>query len=165
MPGRPPPDRPVARHERPATLPDGTVRWLLWSDRVFHDGEGRPVEYQSVGFDITRHKQVERELQDSRDFFRLAIEGTRDGLWDWDLRTGTIWLSPRLKEILGFADDELPNDLEALQRLVLPEDRERALHRIQRHWDDGKPYEQTVRFIHRDGTIRHILARGAASAT
>ncbi|UEM01926.1 PAS domain S-box protein [Skermanella rosea] len=156
------PDRPVGRHERPVTLPDGTVRWLLWSDRAFHDGEGRPVEYQSVGFDITRHKQVERELQDSRDFFRLAIEGTRDGLWDWDLRTGTIWLSPRLKEILGFADDELPNDLEALQRLVLPEDRERALHRIQRHWDDGKPYEQTVRFIHRDGTIRHILARGGS---
>ena len=50
------PDRPVARHERPVTLPDGTVRWLLWSDRAFHDGEGRPVEYQSVGFDITRHK-------------------------------------------------------------------------------------------------------------
>ncbi|WP_192499012.1 PAS domain S-box protein [Skermanella pratensis] len=156
------PDRPVARHERPATLPDGTVRWLLWSDRVFHDGEGRPVEYQSVGFDITRHKQVERELQDSRDFFRLAIEGTRDGLWDWDLGTGAIWLSPRLKEILGYADDELPNDLEALQRLAVPEDRERALHQIQRHWDDGKPYEQTIRFVHRDGTIRHILARGGS---
>ena len=71
------------------------------------------AEYQSAGIEITDHKELERQLQESRDRFRLAVEGTRDGLWDWNLRTDDLWLSPRLKEMLGYSDEELPNDLAA----------------------------------------------------
>ena len=141
-------------------MPDGSRIWLRWSDRAFFDADGAVVEYQSVGIDVTDHKELEQQLQESRDRFRLAVEGTRDGLWDWNLRTDALWLSPRLKEMLGYSDDELPNDLTALRQLLMPEDQETALEQLRGHWENGRPYEQTVRYRHRDGSIRHILSRG-----
>ncbi len=155
------PERPLGISERPAILPDGSRIWLRWSDRAFFDDSGAVVEYQSAGIEITDHKELERQLQESRDRFRLAVEGTRDGLWDWNLRTDDLWLSPRLKEMLGYSDEELPNDLAALRQLLMPEDQATALEQLHRHWEDGRPYELTVRYRHRDGSIRHILARGA----
>ena len=154
------PEFPLSITERPATLPDGSRIWLRWSDRAFFDADGAVVEYQSVGIDVTDHKELEQQLQESRDRFQLAVEGTRDGLWDWNLRTDALWLSPRLKEMLGYSDDELPNDLMALRQLLTPEDQETALEQLRGHWENGRPYEQTVRYRHRDGSIRHILSRG-----
>jgi PAS domain S-box-containing protein len=154
-------EHPLGITERFAHLPDGNRIWVRWSDRAFFGPDGAVVEYQSVGIEITDHKELERQLQESRDRFRLAVEGTRDGLWDWNLRTDDLWLSPRLKEMLGYSDEELPNDLAALRQILMPEDQETAQEQLHRHWQDGRPYEQTVRYRHRDGSIRHILARGA----
>ena len=155
------PARPLGTTERPAVLPDGSQVWLLWSNRAFFDADGSVIEYQSVGIDVTSHKELELQLQESRDRFRLAVEGTRDGLWDWNLRTDALWLSPRLKEMLGYSDDELPNDLTALRELVTPEDQKTVLEQLRGHWESGSPYEQMVRYRHRDGSIRHILSRGS----
>jgi PAS domain S-box-containing protein len=151
---------PLSVTERLATLPDGSRIWLRWSDRAFFSADGTVAEYQSVGIDVTAHKELEQQLQESRDRFQLAVEGTRDGLWDWNLRTDALWLSPRLKEMLGYSDDELPNDLMALRQLLAPEDHETTLEQLRGHWENGRPYEQTVRYRHRDGSVRHILSRG-----
>jgi PAS domain S-box-containing protein len=56
------PGRPDGTIEHRVRLPDGSVRWLQFHDRVFFDDDGRPIEYQSVGRDITERKEAEEAL-------------------------------------------------------------------------------------------------------
>jgi PAS domain S-box-containing protein len=71
-----PEDRePVARHltslttqhpvmdiDQRVIMPDGSIRWQRWSDRAIFDPDGRVIEYQSVGRDITKQKELEKEM-------------------------------------------------------------------------------------------------------
>jgi PAS domain S-box-containing protein len=56
-------EHPVDAIEHRIVMPDGDVRWQRWIDRVILDNQGRIVEYQSVGRDITPRKRVEEDLR------------------------------------------------------------------------------------------------------
>ena len=92
----------------------------------------------------------------------LAFQASGDGLWDWDLREGTLFLSSSLKTLLGYADDELPNSAAALQSLIHPDDFEADAAAIEAHLASGAPYRQEYRMRHRSGDYRWFLVRGAA---
>src|SRR5262249_5336090 len=112
---------------------------------------------------ITRERQAREQLSEARERFALAVEGSRDGLWDWDLRTNAIYYSPRWKVMLGYDDDAIANHYSEWESRLHPDDRERALETI-RAYIEGRTevYELEPRLLHRDGTYRWILARGAA---
>jgi PAS domain S-box-containing protein len=55
-------EHPSASHTHRIIMPDGSMRWQRWSDRAIFDKNGRIVEYQSVGWDITETRQVEEAL-------------------------------------------------------------------------------------------------------
>ena len=57
------PDHPVDTIEQRIIMPDGEIRWQRWSDRAIFDPSGIITEYQSVGRDITEHKQAEEALR------------------------------------------------------------------------------------------------------
>src|SRR5689334_24094540 len=85
--------------------------------------------------------------------FELAVEGAHDGIWDWDIETNTVYLSPRWKSLLGYADDEISNNfVEWISRLH-PDDRERAIAAVTDHLDGATPYyEVEYRLRHKDGS-------------
>ena len=58
-------DNPTRSMERAIARPDGTVRWQHWIDRAILNGDGKIVEFQSVGRDITARKQAEAALQEA----------------------------------------------------------------------------------------------------
>ncbi len=68
------PDQPVASISHRIILPDGSVQWQRWSDRAIFDDRGEIVEYQSVGRDITGHKEVEEALRESEQKYRNVVE-------------------------------------------------------------------------------------------
>jgi diguanylate cyclase (GGDEF)-like protein/PAS domain S-box-containing protein len=55
-------ENPVVTYERRVILPDGQIRWQQWTDRAIFDGQGRFIEFQSVGYDITEQVRVEEQL-------------------------------------------------------------------------------------------------------
>ncbi|MDA1258603.1 MAG: diguanylate cyclase, partial [Chloroflexi bacterium] len=54
-----------------------------------------------------RRKKAEEDLQDSQERLALAMRGTNDGMWDWDLRSGEVFYSTRWKAMLGYGEDEI----------------------------------------------------------
>ena len=105
-----------------------------------------------------------RRLFKSEERFQLAVRGTADGLWDWDLESHAIWYSPRVREMLGYrGDDEesFPPLVETFNRHLHSEDSTRALAAVKRHLQDDRPYDIEYRLQTKAGQWRWFRARGA----
>lgn len=93
----------------------------------------------------------------------LVIEGTTDGIWDWNLKTNEVYFSHSWKAQLGYEDRELTNCFEAWERLIHPDDLERARTALQSYLNgQSQMYRLEHRLRHKDGSYRWILARGTA---
>ncbi|MGH7382312.1 MAG: PAS domain-containing protein, partial [Candidatus Methylomirabilales bacterium] len=94
--------------------------------------------------------------------WRWAIQAANIGLWDWDLRTNDVFLSPEWKRQLGYEDHEIPSRYEEWESRLHPEDRHRTLATLKAtHTRPSPDYEVEFRLRHRDGSYRWILARAA----
>lgn len=140
--------------------PDGVQRWVECRARARDNDDGKPEKL--VGFlqDITERKHAELALVQSEQRFELAMRGTNDGVFDWNLETGEIYFSPRWKSMLGYADDELPNSLETWERLIPPEQRDDVLAFMDAYRAGQRDnFEIEFQMRHKDGHALDILAR------
>ena len=67
------PENPVASISHRTVMPSGEVRWQRWSDRAIFDTEGNVIEYQSVGRDITRQKEIETQLENYQETLEQRV--------------------------------------------------------------------------------------------
>ncbi|MCE5272024.1 PAS domain S-box protein, partial [bacterium] len=67
------PDNPVLNIENRSVLSNGCVRWQQWTNRAIFNREGRLVEFQAVGRDITELRQMEQERIKSEKLFSLGV--------------------------------------------------------------------------------------------
>jgi PAS domain S-box-containing protein len=118
-----------------------------------------------MNIDMTDFKHVEEELRSSQERFALSVEGSNDGIWDWDLRTNMSYESPRWFDMLGYSPRELEHgkDMDLILSLIHPEDRERFIRGNEEYLSKKtSSYEMEFRLRHKDGGYRWILSRGKA---
>nr|MBS0037887.1 PAS domain S-box protein [Saprospiraceae bacterium] len=127
------------------------------------------IEIEGKGFvignsrDINERIKAEVELRKLKEQYELAIEGSNDGIWDWNIKTKETFFSKRWKEILGYEDDELKNEFNSFVSLIHEEDRDEVLGFLNSYLDGKEEkYHIDFRMIHKDGSIRWISAKGAA---
>lgn len=90
-----------------------------------------------------------------------AMEGNRDGVWDWNAQTNEVFFSPGWKEMLGFAEHEIGNELAEWDKRIHPDDRDAVYADLNRHLGGECPfYENEHRVQCRDGSWKWILDRG-----
>lgn len=123
---------------------------------------GAAVLERVVRYALERARTLER-LRESEERYALAVLGSNDGVWDWKVGGEKIYFSPRWKQILGFQDGEIPNEMKAWHSRVHPDDLVRLQSDLAAHVS-GKiqHFESEHRVMHRDGTWRWVLARGMA---
>lgn len=85
------------------------------------------------------------------------------GLWDWDLLNNTIYFSPRWKNMLGYEESEIKNDISEWKRLLHPEDIESAEFKVKDFVNKKTDmYESKFRMQHKDGHYINILSQAFA---
>ncbi len=93
----------------------------------------------------------------------MAAAGSRDGIWDWDLRSGEVYFSDRWKEMLGYAEEEVAPRPETWLDRIHSDDRPGVDADLRAHLDGTDSYfEKEYRILHQDGSYRWVLSRGLA---
>ena len=119
--------------------------------------------YASLEREIADRWQVEEALRESEERYALAERGANDGLWDWNIRSNTIFYASRWKSMLGYEEDGIGNALREWMDRVHPADRDQLESRIATHLSgQNKHFECEYRIRHRDGSYRWVLCRGLA---
>ena len=114
--------------------------------------------------EIEERKNIENQLRKIEERWQLALQGTGDGIFDWNIKTNEAFMSLRLKEMLGYTDEEIPNVYESWKNLVHADDIERAEQAIQHHLDHRTTqYKIEYRMRCKDNHYKWILARGMAT--
>ena len=110
--------------------------------------------------DMTERKRFEEALKTSEERLRLALEGATDAVWDWDLKTDKVSVSPRWSTMLGYEPGELPGCFRTWARLLHPEDAERAITTVRRAIRQETPFGLEFRLKAKNGDYIWILSRG-----
>jgi PAS domain S-box-containing protein len=103
------------------------------------------------------------KLRVSEERFRLAIAGSNDGIFDWDLEHDQVFYSPRLRELLGYeAAEEFPPKPRTFWSHIHRNDRHRVAVAFTRHMIERETYDLEFRVRHRSGDYRWFRARAQA---
>jgi PAS domain S-box-containing protein len=102
-------------------------------------------------------EQMTGALAASNERFELAMAGTRDGIWDWDLNGRKLWGSPRCRQMLGYDEAELPDDPRAWRALLLPADQAATRTAFERVRSGAlAEFDVVQRYRHKDGHTVHL---------
>lgn len=113
--------------------------------------------------DVTERKAAQEALRASQERYALAVRGAGAGIWDWDIRSGKVYYSPRWKALFGFEEQEIGESVDDWARLLHPDEREWIL-KFQDDFLAGSASTVSVeyRLRHKDGSYRWIVAHGLA---
>ncbi len=110
---------------------------------------------------MVRHRELaEQALKLSQERFNLAVTGSNDGLWDWNIVSGEMYYSPRFEELLGFEERGLGNSMDMLMSRVHPDDRAATDHAFDSHLRLGAPFDIEMRLETKSGDFRWFRSRG-----
>lgn len=116
---------------------------------------------QTLGTEIQQRKEIEEQLRISQERYHLAIAGTKDGIWDWDLRTNEVYFSPSLVAIAGYEPQEFSQTLDAWFDHLYPEDIPGIQEAVDRHLrGETDLYEVQYRLRHKAGHYLWISSKG-----
>ncbi|MBL8646378.1 MAG: diguanylate cyclase [Sphingosinicella sp.] len=109
---------------------DGTTAWVLNVGAPKFDDRGRYDGYVGAVIDVSERRAATETLQGLETRLSLALDGTRVGVWDWDIASGDIWLSDSALAIQGYASEEVKGHAAGFADYVHPDDLAELLRRI-----------------------------------
>ena len=124
---------------------------MVNSDRLENENQQLRAELAAV-------KQC---LANQEERWNLVLQGTNEGIWDWNILTGDLFISPRWKKLLGYQDSELANRIEIWEDLLHPEDKDIVNQTAEAYLSENRPnYAVEFRLRCKDGSYRWVLSRG-----
>jgi diguanylate cyclase (GGDEF)-like protein/PAS domain S-box-containing protein len=104
-----------------------------------------------------------RALALSEQRYELVIEGSNDGIWDWDVVNRNFFYSLKLKEFYGYNSVNFDNSYDGWVNILHPDDREKVLKKHKEFFNtDLTIYENKYRIVTKTGIVRWIHSRGKA---
>ncbi len=107
-------------------------------------------------------RQAQTELERTKEFLQLAIDGSGIGIWNWQVQTGEVWTSDGCAALLGYTPADLgPARIETWQQFLHPDDRAHKKLALESHFAGETPiYDCELRLRHRLGHWVWVIDRG-----
>jgi len=157
--------QPFRDFEYRRVRPDGTIGYYSASGAPMFDAQGRFRGYRGVARDITEPKRFEEALRQSEERYALAVEGSNEGIFDWDLVSDRVYVSYRAQELFGLPRGELWRPRRDWRHILTfhPDDAPRLHDSIKAHIEGGAPtYDVEFRIVAPGGGVRWFRQRGIA---
>ncbi|WKB52831.1 PAS domain S-box protein [Eleftheria terrae] len=153
---------PVAERVFGLRRRDGQLRWLGVSAQPLRAApQDKPMSAVVTFRDITQQRQAEQALSLSEQRWKFALEGSGDGMWDWDVVSNRVYYSRRWKEILGYAEHELSDAPHEWSSRLHPDELPQVLEKLELHMKDHTSvYQSEHRIRHRNGSWLWVFERG-----
>ena len=107
----------------------------------------------------------EKKIKESEERFQLAIQGSNDGIWDWNIEEEDLYLSPRLSTMIGYTQDP-DNKLliagKSFFHYVHADDKAKAKNILRKHFKENTPLDFDFRMRVANGSYRYFRIRGMA---
>lgn len=144
------------------TTATGKEVWLNWTIQPWLREDGLVGGIIIITEDVTEANLTRSQLEQSETRFKLAMEGSHDGLWDWDLENNHIYFSPSWYTMLGYAPNAMPANFETWENLLHPNDVEIAKSTVFSALQSSlqAKFTGSFRLRHNDGHYVRILSRG-----
>lgn len=141
----------------------GSEIYLIFNAIPLYDSDKKIIGTQGSAYNNTESKLAEKNLRMSEERFDLAMNASKDGLYDWNLITNEIYYSPGWKMMLGYEDSELPNDFSIWENLTKPEDTQKSWEMQQKLINkEIDRFELEFKMKHKDGYWIDVLSRAEA---
>jgi PAS domain S-box-containing protein len=160
----------IIGHEARWRRVDGSILYVRESARVIRDAQGNALYYEGTVEDITDRKLIENELLQNREAlriseerYRLVTENTTDAVFDWNLSTRHVYMSPRFYAMLGYENNEFSLTEELWHKMLHPADLQLGnLDSIRTQGTPRAPFNVELRMRHKGGDWVWLQASGRA---
>jgi len=124
----------------------------------YHPEQG----WQVVLIDINERRRHEQQLRASEAIWKLALDATGDGVWDWNVQSGEVIFSRRFEQLYGFGAGEYGNCVESWSERVHPDDKARVFADMRAYLEGAtESYRSEYRCLCKDGSWKWVLSRSS----
>ncbi|WP_254532093.1 PAS domain S-box protein [Natrinema gelatinilyticum] len=114
----------------------------------------------AISRNITKRKERERDLRETKRRLELALKGTNTGVWEWDLETDAVTWNETYEGLLGLDPGSFGGTWEAFKRRVHPDDLSRVVETVKQAIENDELFQMEFRLRHEDGSWVWVGARG-----
>lgn len=130
--------------------------------------EAQNEEYCQINEELHQANQelslAKLKIEESEERMRFSLEGANDGIWDVNMLTNAVYISPRGCEILGYSPNEMSEIAKVWSDLVYPDDLKHTNDILQQYLSGDKPiFEIEQRLRTKSGKWKWVLTRGKAT--
>jgi PAS domain S-box-containing protein len=140
----------------------GKLLHCRWHNSILRDAQGSIISIFSMVEDISALKIIQENLRRSEERFQLAVAGSKDGIWDWDIANDLAYFSPRCQEMIGEEFESQISGMEAFVKHVHPDDITSTINAYKLHLYERKEMQTEYRLRIADGSYRWFLVKGQA---
>lgn len=135
--------------------------WVSDTTQIVYNDKDEITHYVGYVVDITEQREKEKELHTYIERFNLAIESSRDGLWDWDIENDTIFCSSSMLKMINYTQDKAITYTD-LESMIHPDDLQNAKDKFKEHIQGKSEYYEVEYRIKINSQYKWILNRAKA---
>ena len=113
--------------------------WVRENAHAIRDANAVVQFYEGTMEDITASHETQQALLQSEERWKLALDATGDGVWDWHIQDGKEYYSRRYKEMYGYSQDKIWQESDAYTDLVHPDDKVQLLRDQEAYFSQQTP--------------------------